>query len=487
MSAPLRILFVSPEVQPFAKTGGLGDISRSLPSALKKMGHDVRVIMPKYKSADRFESAFIEIDIPPVDVTLGKAKTKGFLYEGTLESNIPIYFVRNDPYFSRENLYSESYREYPDNAERFIFFCRAVLEACKKLDFKPDIIHGNDWQTGLIFAYLKSVYAEDKFFKDTGTVFSIHNLGYQGNFSAEDYPLTGLPPEMFNMKGIEFYGGFSFLKAGLLYADMLTTVSQTYAQDILTPENGFRMEGVLRQRQNDLHGIINGANYEDWDPLKDTWLKKKFGPKNLAGKAECKKDLAQKLSLKPGKNKPVLCMVTRLSHQKGIDLIMDGFDKLLAKSAAFVLLGSGEPAYEDFFLKQAKRFPGKFFCKIGFDEKLAHQIIAGSDILLMPSIYEPCGLTQLHAMKYGTVPLVRSVGGLKDTVTEFDTETGKGTGFKFLPFELKYFLKTFNKAESAFKNKKLWDRLVANGMKENFDWNQTAKRYVQVYLKTLTK
>lgn len=487
MSAALKILFVSPEVQPFAKTGGLGDISRSLPAALKKMGHDVRVIMPKYRSMDRFDSSFKELDIPPVDVTLDKAKTKGFLYEGTLESDTPIYFVRNDPYFQRDNLYSESYLEYPDNAERFIFFSRAVLEACKSLDFQPDIIHGNDWQTGLIFAYLKSVYAADKFFKDTGTVFSIHNLGYQGNFPADDYPLTGLPDAMFKMEGIEFYGDFSFLKAGLLYADVLTTVSQTYSREILTPENGFGMEGVLRQRQKDLYGIINGANYDEWNPLKDPWLKKKYGPAKVAGKKQCKKDLVKKASLNLDDRKPLLCMVTRLTQQKGIDLIVHGFDKLLSRGAAFVLLGSGESAYEDFFLQQAIRFPGKFFCKIGFDEELAHQIIAGSDILLMPSLYEPCGLTQLHAMKYGTVPLVRSVGGLKDTVTQFYPKTGKGIGFKFLPFELEYLLKAFKKAESAFKDKKLWSRLVANGMKENFDWSQTAKHYTRIYLKALKK
>lgn len=487
MTSRLKILIVSPEVQPFAKTGGLGDISRALPIALKKMGHDVRLIMPKYKSIDPSKNTLTEMDLPPLDIPIGPENISGRLYEGVLDAVVPIYFVGCDRYFARKNLYSESGREYPDNAERFIFFSRAVIEACKSLNFQPDIIHGGDWQTGLIFAYLKSVYASDPFFKNTGTVFSIHNLGFQGNFPADLFPLSGLPPELFVMEGVEFYGMFSFLKAGLFYADILTTVSKTYRGEILNPKNGFRMEGILRKRKKNLYGIVNGANYEEWDPQHDKWLIKNYGPKNLRGKSACKDYLLKTSGLKLKKTQPLICMVTRLSDQKGMDLVMNGFNDLMANGAAFILLGSGEPVYEKFFLRQAELFPGKFFCKIGFNEERAHQIIAGSDILLMPSEYEPCGLTQLHAMKYGTVPLVRSIGGLRDTVKAFDPQTKKGTGFKFLPFELEYFLRSYRKAESVFKDQNLWRRLAANCMAEDFDWNKSAEHYTRVYHKALRK
>ena len=485
MISRLKILTVSPEVQPFAKTGGLGDISRALPIALKNMGHDIRVIMPKYRSIDLTGRPLNKLNLPPMKIPIGREMVQGNLYEARLDDTLPIYFIECDKYFDRKNLYSENGREYPDNADRFIFFSRAALEACKSLNFQPDIIHCGDWQTGMICPYLKTVYAKDPFFKNTGSVFSIHNLGFQGNYSSELFSLSGLPPDLFSMHGVEFYGMFSLLKAGLVYADAITTVSKTYCREIQNPKNGFRMEGVLQSRKKDLYGILNGANYEEWNPRHDEYLLKNFSPGNLQGKSACKNDLVKKTGLDIDHTKPLICMVTRLSNQKGMDLVMKGFDELLAGGAAFILLGSGESVYEEFFLKQSKRYPTKFYCKIGFSEELAHQIIAGSDILLMPSEYEPCGLTQMHAMKYGTAPLVRSIGGLRDTVKAFDPKTKKGTGFKFLPFELKYLLRSFRKAESVFKNQRLWRRLVANCMAEDFDWAKSAELYARIYHKVL--
>ena len=485
MISRLKILIVSPEVQPFAKTGGLGDISQALPVALKKMGHDVRVIMPKYGSVDWSENACRKLDLPPMAIPIGSEMVQGNLYEASLDNALPIYFVECGLYFDRKNLYGEDGREYPDNAERFIFFSRAALEACKSLEFQPDIIHCGDWQTGLICAYLKSIYAQDPFFKKTASVFSIHNLGFQGNYPSALFPLTGLPPELFTMHGVEFYGAFSMLKAGLVYADAIATVSQTYRREIMNPENGCGMDGVLRSRKKDFYGILNGANYAEWDPRHDALIAKKYHPGAMQGKSVCKNALRKTTGLTIKKTQPLICMVTRLSQQKGLDLVMKGFDELLAGGAAFILLGSGEPVYEKFFLRQSQRYPQKFFCKIGFNEELAHQIIAGSDILLMPSEYEPCGLTQMHAMKYGTAPLVRSIGGLRETVKAFDLKTKKGSGFKFLPLELKYFLKSFRKAESVFKDQNLWRQLVANCMAENFDWDKAAGHYARIYRKAL--
>ncbi|MGV7221866.1 MAG: glycogen synthase GlgA [Nitrospinales bacterium] len=485
MTARLKILFVSPEVQPFAKTGGLGDISSALPLALKNMDHDIRVIMPKYKNIKLEKDELQLIPDTSLSIPIGQEIINGDVCESKLDNQLPIYFINCDKYFARKNLYSENGQEYPDNPERFIFFSRAVLEACKKLNFQPDIIHCNDWQTGLICAYLESIYKHDDVFKNTASVFSIHNLGFQGNYSPDTLSTAHLPHELYSMHGLEFYGALSFLKAGLVYANALTTVSKTYCREILNPKNGFKMEGVLRSRKKDLYGILNGANYEEWNPKNDNRIAMKFSSKDMQGKLVCKNELLKNTGLKIDREKLVVCMVTRLSSQKGMDMVMKGLDEILEFGAALIILGSGDSIYEEFFTSQSASYPEKLYCHIGFDEDLAHQIIAGSDILLMPSEYEPCGLTQMHAMKYGTVPLVRSIGGLRDTVKTFDPESLKGTGFKFLPLEVKYLLNSFRKAESIFKRPDLWNKLVGNCMAENFDWSKSALEYTRIYHKAL--
>ena len=484
MTRPLNIVFTSPEAHPFAKSGGLGDVSAALPLALKQQGHDVRVILPKYRSVGQSKRSIKPTGLT-VSVPIGPKIKSGELHEGRLNRTVPIYFIGQDDYFDREGFYGDAEREFPDNAERFIFFARAVLEACKALDFQPDIIHCNDWQTGLIPCYLKTIYASDPFFKNTRSVFSIHNLGYQGNFDDRYLPIAHLPWNVFTMEGVEFYGCFSFMKAGLVYANRLATVSKTYSKEILTPENGFGMDGVLRHHQSKLSGILNGADYGEWDPQIDTHIKTRYGPKSLKGKQECRKNLARKLSLKLTEQTPLLCMVTRLSSQKGIDLLIQSFAELMEQDIALVILASGDDHYETFFNEQNQNYPEQFRYISRFDEKLAHQIIAGSDLLLMPSHYEPCGLTQMYALRYGTVPVVRRVGGLADTIKAFQPEKNQGTGFLFKPKEENKWLPLLRKALSLYSNKKVWRNLMLNGMKQDFSWEQAAKHYERLYRQAL--
>ena len=486
MTRPLNILFASPEAHPFAKTGGLGDVSSALPLALKRQGHDVRVIIPKYRSVGQTKRSIKPMGLT-VSVPIGLNLKSAELHEGRLNRTVPVYFVGQEDYFERDGFYGDAEGEFPDNAERFIFFARAVLEACKALDFQPDIIHCNDWQTGLVPCYLKTTFANDPFFENTRSVFSIHNLGYQGNFSNRYLPIAHLPWNVFTIEGVEFYDCFSFMKAGLVYADQLATVSKTYSKEILTPENGFGMDGVLRHHQSKLSGILNGADYGEWDPQIDTHIKAHYGLKSLKGKQECKKSLARKLSLKLTNQTPLLCMVTRLSSQKGIDLMVQSFAKLMDQGAALVILGSGDEHYESFFTEQNQNYPNQFRYVSGFNEKLAHQIIAGSDLLLMPSLYEPCGLTQMYALRYGTVPVVRRVGGLADSIKVFQPGKNQGTGFLFKSSEEGKWLSLLQKALALHSKKKVWRNLMLNGMEQDFSWEKAAKEYVRLYRRAFKK
>ncbi|MDH3256840.1 MAG: glycogen synthase GlgA, partial [Nitrospinota bacterium] len=484
MARPLNILFASSEVHPFAKTGGLGDVSSALPLALKQQGHDVRVVLPKYRSVGQAKRSIQPMGLT-VAVPVGPKVKPGELHESRLNRSVPVYFIGQDGYFDREGLYGDAEGEFPDNAERFIFFSRAVLETCKAINFQPDIIHCNDWQTGLIPCYLKTIFASDPFFKNTRSIFSIHNLGYQGNFDKQYVPVAHLPWNLFTSAKVEFYGFFNFLKAGLVYADKLVTVSKIYSKEILTPEHGFGLDGVLRHYRNKLSGILNGADYGEWDPQTDSNIKTRYGPKSLKGKQECKKSLARKLSLKLTEQTPLLCMVTRLSPQKGIDLMIQRFAELMEQNVALVILGSGDKRYETFFKDQTQNYPKQFRFISGFDEKLAHQIIAGSDLLLMPSLYEPCGLTQMYALRYGTVPMVRRVGGLADTVKAFQPAKNTGTGFLLKPTKASEWIPLIKKALALFPRKKVWKGLMLNGMKQDFSWEKAARDYVRLYRQTL--
>lgn len=486
MTEKLKILLASSEVHPYAKTGGLADVSSALPKALKLLGHDIRIILPKYQTIDAHKYQFKLLD-KQLKVPVGASAKDGYLWEGKLAGGVPVYCIGNDEYFHRKELYGENGKDYPDNAARFIFFSRSVLETCKSLDFRPDIIHCHDWQTGLIAPYLKTLYQTDSLFQNTKTVFTIHNMAYQGNFEPSDMALTNLPLTLFNPEGVEFYGKISFLKAGLVYSDLLTTVSPTYGKEIQTPELGYGFDGFLRNRSGDFSGILNGVDYEEFHPGADPLIIKNFDSGNLSGKLACRENLARKFSLDIDEDTPILSMITRLCYQKGLDLVQSVMEEMLSMDVRFVVLGTGDPEYRDYFRDLPKMFPGKCASHIGFEEKLAREIYAGSDMLLLPSRYEPCGLTQLYALKYGTVPLVRAVGGLADSIEEFDPDTGRGTGFKFIPFETKSFLETLRKAVFLFKFKDKWRQLMVNGMSKDNGWNKAAENYSRLFARALGK
>ncbi len=482
MARRLKILFVTSEAQPFAKTGGLGDVCSALPVALHRLGHDVRVILPKYQSAFSFNQHSLK---QHVSFPLGHQTETGNIWVSQIQGHVPLYLIQHDAFFNREGLYGTNGEDYPDNAERFAFFCRAALETCKTVGFQPDIIHCHDWQAGLVPVYLKSLYAGDAFFQQTRTVFTIHNLGYQGNFPKSKLIDTRLPDSLFHPEGVEFYDHFSFMKSALVFSDQLSTVSKTYSKEILNIENGFRMEGVLQARVGDLHGILNGIDYEEWNPKTDPWIAKNYNADHINGKSQCKKDLIRRLKLKLRPKDPLWCMVTRLSDQKGLSLVQQILPKLLSGNRGLVILGVGEPEYENYFTETASKHPKQFACRLEFSETLAHQIIAGSDLLLMPSKYEPCGLTQMYALRYGTIPVVRAVGGLADTVKNYQPKSGKGNGFNFKPFEIKYLLKSIQKAEAQFQAPHAWNQLIQNAMATDLSWERAAKHYVRLYRKAL--
>jgi starch synthase len=481
MESTLKILFVSSEAVPYAKSGGLADVAGSLPQALNEAGVDVRVIMPLYPSTKK-----VMLDKTPVidriAVPLGDLKLAASVYMTRSSKRVPAFFVQREDLFSRPALYGSSVGDYYDNLERFTFFCHAVLMVACELDFMPDVIHCHDWQTGLIPALLRGPYNEP-FFKGTTTLFTIHNMGYQGLFPGHKLSVTGLKGvDFYHQEGLEYWGNISLLKSGIVYADAVNTVSPTYAEEICMREYGLGMEGILNNRKDSLTGILNGVDYEIWNPEKDGHLPRNYSIKNISGKAICKKELIKEMGLDPSLiEKPLLGMVSRLDKQKGLDLLLDIIERLMALDTGLALLGSGDPYIEKAIERAAKGHPGKISIGTGFNDPLAHRIIAGSDIFLIPSRYEPCGLTQMYALKYGTVPVVRATGGLNDTVSSY--EKGVGNGFKFKGANPEEFLSCIKQAIEFYKNRAEWKRIIANGMKEEFSWKKSADRYVELYRK----
>ncbi len=490
------VLFVSSEVYPYAKTGGLADVSSALPQALREFNHDVRLIMPKYGFiGEKKQKIHIINRLQGMDFQVGdrmvtvNAKSSAIL---TPRTRVQIYLAENEEYFSRMGLYSDpdTNIDYPDNDERFITFSHAVLGLCKRLLWKPDIIHCNDWQTGLIPLYLKEAMKDDPFFRGTKSVFTIHNLAYQGNFPATSYPKTGLPLEHFNPNGVEFYGNMSFVKAGIAFADAITTVSPSYAEEIKTKEFGCGMEGLLTSRKKDLHGILNGIDLAIWDPEKDLNIFKPFDRTRLDIKEECKVDLCESMGLPYQEGTPVIGLIARFVDQKGIDLIVEVMEPLLKSGAQIVVLGSGEKKYEEFFTKLMKKHPKQVGVYLGFHDNFAHKIEAGADIFIMPSAYEPCGLNQMYSMRYGTIPVVRRTGGLADTVTDPLDATKKdpATGFIFDKYDAKSFWKALERAIGMYtKHHTKWRELQNNGMLKDFSWNRSAQEYAELYEKLLAK
>jgi starch synthase len=474
----MHIAFVASECVPFSKTGGLADVVGALPRALVALGHQVSVYLPRYRQTKLTDPGIVvrSITVPFDDryrfcsvVTVGK------------QAGVQFYFIDYPPFFDRDALYGTSAGDYPDNAERFALFSRAVLEASKILGV-PTVFHCHDWQSALVPVLLRTQYSEDPAFRDAAAVFTIHNMGYQGLFSPDTLPLLTLPWDLFTITKMEFFGNVNFLKGALVYSDFITTVSRKYSQEIQTTEFGFGLEGVLHDRAATVTGILNGVDYDEWSPQADKFIVARYSPDDLSGKAKCKQDLLAAFGVsKPDLKLPVIGIVSRFAAQKGFDLIAQIMDRLAREEMIVVALGNGDKQYEEMFLRLQKQFPQKIAVKVAYDNALAHKIEAGSDMFLMPSKYEPCGLNQIYSLKYGTVPIVRATGGLDDTIEPWDARTGKGTGFKFSEYNGEALLLTIKLALQAFRDQISWQTLMRNGMNRDFSWNTSAKEYVRVY------
>ncbi|HVP90958.1 MAG TPA: glycogen synthase GlgA [Terriglobales bacterium] len=477
----MRVAFLASEAIPYAKTGGLADVAGALPKFLSPLGADVRVFMPYYR------------EVRKKGLPLGPAVARGGFEWGGRTAEYAVLehradgflvdFIVQDAYFDRDALYGTPAGDYPDNGERFAFFARASLEAMKALGFTPDVVHGHDWQAATAFAYLKFVYGGDPFFKNARSVFTVHNLAYQGQFEPDVLSAVGLPDSLYSMNDLEFYGKVNFLKAGILYASAVTTVSPRYSREIQTPEFGCGMDGLLRARSGALSGILNGVDYADWDPATDRLIPANFTPRDLTGKALSKAGLLGTFGLEGALETPVAGMVTRLAAQKGVDIVCEALEEVFALGLTVVILGTGDQKIQDFLKGAAKKSPGRLGLKIAFDEKVAHTIYAGSDLFLIPSRYEPCGLTQMYALKYGTVPVVRATGGLEDTIQEFDPTARTGNGFKFREAEPEALLASLRRTLAVYARPMLWRGLVRNGMAADHSWSRSAGEYLALYRK----
>lgn len=470
----MNIILATPEAVPFAKTGGLADVTGALVGELRRLKAGAFLMMPLYAEVkERFEvkDTGLEIKVP-----VGSREIKGRIYS----YGDYAFFIGADEFFSRRELYGLPSGDYPDNDLRFIFFARGVLEAAKALGLRPDIIHANDWQSALAPLYLKTAYSGDRFFERTKTVLTIHNLGYQGVFPPSAVLSIGLGWSLFGINGFEFYGKVNFLKAGIISADFITTVSRTYAEEILESRNGFGLDGVLAGRKSALAGIPNGIDLNEWSPEKDGMIPSRYGAGDMSGKKRCKGGLVRECSFGK-KQAPIIGLVGRLSEQKGVDIFLESVDGILALGANVVVLGKGDLKYQEALRTASKKHHGRLFVNIGIDEKFAHLVYAGSDIFLMPSRYEPCGLGQIISQRYGTLPVARSTGGLKDTIEDYSPLKGTGTGFLFgdySPSALKEAVKT---ALCAYSDEKKWGALVLNAMRKDFSWRSSARQYLALF------
>jgi starch synthase len=468
------------EAVPLAKTGGLADVIGALPIELARLGHEVRLALPRYAGID------------PKVAGLRKTATMRIPWRGksrqvSVETGsigggaVPLICIRYDPFFARAGLYGEGGQDYPDNLDRFVLFCRAVMEVCKEPGRPPDVLHAHDWQTPLAVVYLKTLYRKDPVWAKTRALFTIHNIGYQGIFPVLAYDTTGLPWSEYTTERLEFWGQVNLLKGGLVYADLLNTVSPTYAREIQTAEFGHGLEGMLQMRKERLFGVINGIDDQTWDPATDRHLPAHYSVDDLSGKKVCKLALQKEMKL-PAREVPLIGLISRLVFQKGIDLIVDILPKLLDFDVQMVALGSGEPQYHSYLKSLRERYPNKLAVNLGFDDGLAHRIEGGADLMLVPSRYEPCGLTQLYSLRYGAVPIVRKTGGLADTVVPYRPDArSSATGFSFEKTDPEVLLGVILLALEAYRDKEEWTALMVRGMKQDFSWERSAKQYVDLY------
>ncbi len=477
----MNILFVASEVTPFAKTGGLADVSGALPKALEKLGENVKVVMPRYYGINRDNLQRLPMALGVDMGSLGEIWCgiyKGYLHK----SNVEVYFIEHEEFYGRSGLYDENGIAYQDNDKRFVFLSKASLKLTQALNFKPDIVHANDWHSAALPILLKTIYKNDKFFKDTKSILTIHNLQHQGVFDKSVLDILGVERIHFNPYTLEALGAVNMLKGGIAFCDALTTVSQKYAKEIQTDEYGFGLQEHIRAYSYKLFGILNGVDYDEWDPAVDRYIKKNYSVNSLEDKIENKRDLQEIFNLVPSDNTVLIGFVGRFAKQKGIELISSCIEGILQLGVQMVMLGSGERWAEDFFGEISRRYPQRFGCFAGYNNELAHKIEAGSDMFLMPSLFEPCGLNQIYSLRYGTLPIVRAVGGLDDTIINYDKFEDKGNGFKFydasahaLYHTLKWAVEVFKEEQEQFK------KMQKRAMKEHFSWLDSAKKYQKVY------
>jgi starch synthase len=489
-ASPLNLLVAAAEATPYAKTGGLADVVGALPLELAKLGHDVILLVPRYRCVDESGRSFHPIARLPVRMPEGVVDVsidEDVRPVAGHSIGLRVWAIRHDPYFDRAGLYQEGGLDYPDNMDRFVFFCRAIIETMvhlrQKMQWKTDLLHLHDWQTALCSAYLKTTDRGRTELDGVKTVLTLHNAGYQGLFPGSQFLKTGLPPALFAPDGFEFYGSVNLLKGGIVFSDYLTTVSPTYAREILTPDGGFGLDGVLRNRQAHFQGILNGIDVDLWNPETDPYLSAQYSASNRTGKLICKRALQSEFNL-PQTQQPLVAAIGRLTSQKGFDLIEAVIPQLMMRGMQLVMLGTGEQAYEEKFKALQVRYHDRMGLHVGFDEGLAHRIEGGADMLVMPSRYEPCGLSQLYSLRYGTVPIVRKTGGLADTVVPFETETvqaGRATGFHMEGSTADALLASLSRAIGAYHDRSTWDRLVETGMKTDFSWSRSAQAYQRLF------
>lgn len=474
----MKVLYVAAEAVPFAKTGGLADVAGSLPKALVEAGADVRVILPKYgKIPEEYRNQMRHIYEGEIPVSWRKK----YVGLDTLDyQGVTYYFIDNEEYFRREGFYG-----YGDDAERFSFFCRAVLNLLPAMDFWPDVIHTNDWHAGLVNVFLKLEHEGDARYEKIRTLYTIHNLKYQGVFPKDVMgDVLGLDWKYFNNGDLEFYDAVNFMKGGLVYADYISTVSKTYAQEIQYPYFGEHLDGLLRSRKDTLFGIVNGIDYERYNPRTDPYIFETYDYASVDRKLDNKTELQKLLGVEINRRKPVVSLVSRLVEPKGMDLIVRMMDEILQhEDIQFIVLGTGEKRYEDWFKGLAWRFPRNVSVNIRFSNRLAQRIYAGSDIFLMPSNYEPCGIGQLIALRYGTIPVVRETGGLKDTVIPYDKKNNTGNGFLFKNYNAHEMMYALKRALTTFNNLNAWYRVVENAMHSDYSWKKSAREYLDLYEK----
>jgi starch synthase len=476
---------VASELHPFASSGGLAEVVSSLPLALERLGHKTTIVMPWYRRVAASHADVAADGESAIDLG-GRVRRVGYR-RTSITSGVEVVFVDAPELFDRDGLYGTSAGDFQDNGIRFAVFARAALEYVRTRGRRPSVLHLHDWQAGLVPAYQKMLFSSDPVVGGVPAVFTIHNLAFQGIYPASMLPDIGLPWEVMHVQAMEYWGRISYLKAGINFSERITTVSPSYAREVLSPELGFGLDGVLRRRADDFSGILNGINTERWDPSRDGWLPAPYSVADLSGKRECKRALLRTTGLPHSDadlDRPLVGLVSRLTDQKGFDLLAAAARQLMALDVSWVLLGSGEGRYEELWTALAAEHPTKVSATIGYDERLEHWIEAGADLFLMPSRFEPCGLNQLNSLRYGALPVVRATGGLNDTVEDAGLDSGQGTGFKFSAYTPEALLDALRRALELYRNPAIWRKIQENAMRQDYSWDVSAREYVKVYKAT---